>query len=48
MFANLASRCVRTESNEWPSMTDCVKEIQMVIYTNSKDLEMVMHSLRLI
>jgi len=48
MFANLASRCVRTESNERPSMADCVKEIQMIIYTNSKGLGMVMHSLRLI
>ncbi|KAJ4846514.1 putative serine/threonine-protein kinase pbl28 [Turnera subulata] len=36
MFANLASRCVRTESSERPSMTECVKELQMIIYTNSK------------
>ncbi|GAU36887.1 hypothetical protein TSUD_220560, partial [Trifolium subterraneum] len=48
MFANLASRCVRAESNERPSMADCVQEIQMIIYTNSKGLGMVMHSLRLI
>jgi hypothetical protein len=48
MFANLASRCVRAESNERPSMADCVKEIQMIIYTNSKGLGMVMHTLRLI
>ncbi|CAN1311076.1 Probable serine/threonine-protein kinase PBL28 [Linum perenne] len=38
MFANLASRCVRTESNERPSMAECVKELQVIIYTNSKGL----------
>ncbi|KAL2344295.1 hypothetical protein Fmac_005580 [Flemingia macrophylla] len=48
MFANLASRCVRSESNERPSMVDCVREIQMIIYTNSKGLGMVMHSLRMV
>ncbi|KAG5094561.1 hypothetical protein JHK84_050149 [Glycine max] len=48
MFVNLASRCVRSESNERPSMVDCVKEIQTILYTNSKGLEMVMHSLRLV
>ncbi|KAG4399745.1 hypothetical protein GLYMA_08G290200v4 [Glycine max] len=47
-FANLASRCVRSESNERPSMVDCVKEIQMIMYTNSKGLGMVMHRLRLV
>ena len=47
MFANLASRCVRTESNERPSMIECVKELQMIIYTNAKGLGMVMHSLRM-
>ncbi|CAI0379657.1 unnamed protein product [Linum tenue] len=35
MFANLASRCVRTESNERPSMAECVKELQVIIYTNN-------------
>ncbi|KAK9132245.1 hypothetical protein Scep_011773 [Stephania cephalantha] len=38
MFANLASHCVRTESTERPSMTDCVKELQMTFhlyFTNS-------------
>ncbi|KAL2957087.1 hypothetical protein AAZX31_18G124200 [Glycine max] len=48
MFVNLASRCVRSESNERPSMVDCVKEIQTILYTNSKGLGMVMHSLRLV
>lgn len=48
MFANLASRCVRTESNERPSMAECIKELLMIIYTNSKGLGMVMHSLRMI
>jgi len=48
MFANLALRCVRPESNERPSMKDCVKEIQMIIYTNTKGLGMVMHSLRML
>ncbi|KAF2325350.1 hypothetical protein GH714_027003 [Hevea brasiliensis] len=35
VFANLASRCVRIESSERPSMTECAKELQMIIYTNS-------------
>ncbi|CAI0386085.1 unnamed protein product [Linum tenue] len=35
MFANLASRCVRTESSERPSMAECVKELQVIIYTNN-------------
>ncbi|WVZ12501.1 hypothetical protein V8G54_017031 [Vigna mungo] len=48
MFANLASRCVRTESNERPSMAECVKELLTIIYTNSKGLGMVMHTLRMI
>ncbi|XP_004509857.1 probable serine/threonine-protein kinase PBL28 [Cicer arietinum] len=48
MFANLASRCVRPESNERPSMKDCVKEIQIIICTNTKGLGMVMHSLRML
>ncbi|KAA8529534.1 hypothetical protein F0562_033667 [Nyssa sinensis] len=38
MFANLASRCVRTESGERPSMAECVKELQLIFYTNSKGL----------
>ncbi|PON98893.1 Mitogen-activated protein kinase kinase kinase [Trema orientale] len=38
MFANLASRCVRTESSERPSMEECVKELQLIMYTNSKGL----------
>ncbi|XP_047156622.1 probable serine/threonine-protein kinase PBL28 [Vigna umbellata] len=48
MFANLASRCVHAESNERPSMVDCVKEIQMIIHTNSKGLGMVRHSFRMV
>ncbi|MED6210595.1 putative serine/threonine-protein kinase pbl28, variant 2 [Stylosanthes scabra] len=47
LFANLASRCVRSESNERPSMIDCVKQLQIIIYTNSKGLGMVMHSFRM-
>lgn len=38
MFANLASRCVRTDSSERPSVEECVKELQLIIYTNSKGL----------
>ena len=41
MFANLASRCVRTESGERPSMAECVKELQLIFYTNAKGLGMV-------
>ncbi|KAI9073438.1 hypothetical protein K1719_044623 [Acacia pycnantha] len=48
MFANLASRCIRADSGERPSMAECVKELQVIIYTNSKGLAMVMHSLRMI
>ncbi|XP_058744511.1 probable serine/threonine-protein kinase PBL28 isoform X2 [Vicia villosa] len=48
MFANLASQCVRAESHVRPSMIDCVKEIQMIIYRNAKGLGMVMHSLRML
>ncbi|BFG16497.1 hypothetical protein CerSpe_027710 [Prunus speciosa] len=38
MFANLASRCVRRESSERPSMAECVKELQLIIYTNAKGM----------
>ncbi|CAL5421393.1 unnamed protein product [Camellia sinensis] len=48
MFANLASRCVRTESSERPSMEECVKELQLIFYTNSKGLGMPMHAFRMI
>ncbi|KAH9773455.1 putative serine/threonine-protein kinase PBL28 [Citrus sinensis] len=48
MFANLASRCVRTESSERPSMAECVKELQLIIYTNSKGLNMPLHALRMV
>lgn len=48
MFANLASRCVRTESNERPTITECVNELQLIIYTNSKGLGTAMPTLRLV
>ncbi|XP_021293149.1 probable serine/threonine-protein kinase PBL28 [Herrania umbratica] len=38
MFANLASRCVRVESRERPSMPECVKELQLIFCTNAKGL----------
>ncbi|GFP91549.1 serine/threonine-protein kinase cdl1 [Phtheirospermum japonicum] len=47
MFANLASRCVRADSQERPSMMDCVKELQIIVYINSKGLGMTMHTLRM-
>lgn len=47
MFANLASRCVRVESNKRPSMEECVKELQMIFHTNSKGLNMTMHVFRM-
>ncbi|KAK8522477.1 hypothetical protein V6N12_056185 [Hibiscus sabdariffa] len=36
MFANLASRCVRVESGERPSMPECIKELQLIFCTNAK------------
>ncbi|XP_019059155.1 PREDICTED: serine/threonine-protein kinase PBS1-like [Tarenaya hassleriana] len=37
MFADLASRCIRIESSERPSMMDCIKELQLaIICSNSK------------
>lgn len=48
MFANLASRCVRIESSERPTIAACVKELQLIIYTNSKGLSMPMHALRMV
>ncbi|XP_039006725.1 probable serine/threonine-protein kinase PBL28 [Hibiscus syriacus] len=38
IFANLASRCVRIESGERPSMSECVKELQLIFCTNAKGL----------
>lgn len=38
MFANLASRCVRSESSDRPSMVECVKELQLIFSTNIKAL----------
>ncbi|KAK8304296.1 hypothetical protein V6Z12_D04G212300 [Gossypium hirsutum] len=40
MFANLASRCVRVESGERPSMPECVRELQLIFSTNAKGLGM--------
>ncbi|KAA3463378.1 serine/threonine-protein kinase CDL1-like [Gossypium australe] len=40
MFANLASRCVRVESGERPSMPECVRELQLIFCTNAKGLGM--------
>ncbi|KAM7252214.1 hypothetical protein ACFE04_024097 [Oxalis oulophora] len=48
MFANLASRCVRAESIERPSMAICVKELQLIVLTNTKGLAMTMHTFRMI
>ncbi|KDP21313.1 hypothetical protein JCGZ_21784 [Jatropha curcas] len=48
MFANLASRCVRIESSERPSMTECVKELQITLYTNSKALGVSLHSFKMV
>ncbi|KAL3750991.1 hypothetical protein ACJRO7_011899 [Eucalyptus globulus] len=38
MYANLASRCVRPESSERPSMGECVKELHLISFINSKGL----------
>lgn len=48
MFANLASRCVRIESSERPSMTECVNELQMIRYTNSRALGMPLHTFKIV
>ena len=48
MFANLASRCVRIESSERPSMEECVKELQLILCTNTKGLGMAMHTFRMV
>ncbi|XP_021605947.1 probable serine/threonine-protein kinase PBL28 isoform X1 [Manihot esculenta] len=47
-FANLASRCVRVESSERPSMIECVKELQMIIYTNSKALGTALQTFKMV
>ncbi|KAJ8640297.1 hypothetical protein MRB53_016991 [Persea americana] len=36
MFANLASRCVRSESSDRPVMVECVKELELIFTTNIK------------
>uniref|UniRef100_A0A803L0D7 Protein kinase domain-containing protein n=1 Tax=Chenopodium quinoa TaxID=63459 RepID=A0A803L0D7_CHEQI len=48
MFANLASRCVRIDSTERPTMSECVNELQLIFHTNSKGLGMALHTLRMI
>ncbi|XP_074295978.1 putative serine/threonine-protein kinase PBL28 [Silene latifolia] len=48
MFANLASRCVRIDSRERPTMSECVKELQLIFHTNSKGLGMALHTLRMV
>ncbi|KAL8142384.1 hypothetical protein V2J09_015416 [Rumex salicifolius] len=48
MFASLASRCVRIDSSERPTMQECVRELQLVFQTNSKGLGMTLHTLRMI
>jgi len=48
MFANLASRCVRIDSSERPTMSDCVKELQLIFHTNTKGLGMALHTLRMV
>ncbi|KAK4785799.1 hypothetical protein SAY86_002488 [Trapa natans] len=40
MFADLASRCVRPDSSERPSMSDCVKELGLIYCVNLKGLGM--------
>ncbi|KAK4765640.1 hypothetical protein SAY86_026730 [Trapa natans] len=40
MFANLASRCIRQDSSERPSMSDCVKELGLIYCMNLKGLGM--------
>ncbi|KAL2928738.1 putative serine/threonine-protein kinase PBL28 [Bienertia sinuspersici] len=48
MLANLASRCVRIDSTQRPTMSECVKELQLIFHTNSKGLGMALHTLRMI
>lgn len=48
MFANLASRCVRPDSSERPAMVDCIKELQLILHTNTKGLTMTMHTFRML
>ncbi|PKI47249.1 hypothetical protein CRG98_032386 [Punica granatum] len=48
MFANLASRCFRPNSTERPSVEECVRELQLILHTNSKGLGMALHKLGLI
>ncbi|CAH9071273.1 unnamed protein product [Cuscuta europaea] len=48
MFANLASRCVRSDSCERPSMAECVRELQHILCTNTRGKGLTMHIFRMI
>ncbi|KAK9675692.1 hypothetical protein RND81_11G024300 [Saponaria officinalis] len=48
MFANLASRCVRIDSRERPTMPECVNELQLIFHINSKGIGMALHALRMV
>ncbi|KAG9135939.1 hypothetical protein Leryth_021177 [Lithospermum erythrorhizon] len=48
MLANLASRCVRIDSSQRPTMAECVKELQLIYHMNLKGLGMTMHAFRMI
>lgn len=48
MYANLASRCVRPESSERPSMGECVRELHLISFINSKGLGMAVNKRELI
>lgn len=48
MFASLASRCVRSDSIERPSMAECVKELQLIVHTNSRGSGLTIHTFRMI
>ncbi|KAK8950188.1 Serine/threonine-protein kinase PBS1 [Platanthera guangdongensis] len=36
MFVDLASRCIRIDSNSRPTMSECVKELQVLLYASMK------------
>ncbi|CAN4124268.1 unnamed protein product [Withania somnifera] len=48
MFANLAPRCVRPDSSGRPTMVECIKELHLILHTNTKGLSLTMHTFRLI
>ncbi|XP_048135862.1 probable serine/threonine-protein kinase PBL28 [Rhodamnia argentea] len=43
MFASLASCCIYPNSGERSPMAECVEELQLILYTNSKGLNMALH-----